>query len=256
MVGVAQQVEHQVVVLGVAGSSPVAHPIESAGQEALAGNGRGLPAIRCPFLGAIWEPILVAEGLNVEEAAYHESGHAVARWALDSPFLHITLNGPRGPIVNPLPGRTVSSRQHMLVAACGAIADYQQRGLVIRGSQITKLLLGGPNDAFELDDAVTHQVVVRPLRAPAVVPGGDLEYMARKASTERWPSAQYIGMWRDCERFVAGCRPAIDAVAAAVLDRGILSYDEVSEVATAAMVWYPAPVIPEWASVPVPRPVR
>ena len=32
MVGVAQLVEHQVVVLGVAGSNPVAHPIETAGQ--------------------------------------------------------------------------------------------------------------------------------------------------------------------------------------------------------------------------------
>jgi hypothetical protein len=30
MVGVAQLVEHQVVVLGVAGSNPVAHPIETA----------------------------------------------------------------------------------------------------------------------------------------------------------------------------------------------------------------------------------
>jgi hypothetical protein len=28
MVGVAQVVEHQIVVLGVAGSSPVAHPID------------------------------------------------------------------------------------------------------------------------------------------------------------------------------------------------------------------------------------
>ena len=42
MVGVAQLVEHQVVVLGVAGSSPVAHPIESAGREALAGKRKGL----------------------------------------------------------------------------------------------------------------------------------------------------------------------------------------------------------------------
>jgi hypothetical protein len=42
MVGVAQLVEHQVVVLGVAGSSPVAHPIGSAGQEAQAGKGQGL----------------------------------------------------------------------------------------------------------------------------------------------------------------------------------------------------------------------
>ena len=42
MVGVAQLVEHQVVVLGVAGSSPVAHPIESAGREARAGKRKGL----------------------------------------------------------------------------------------------------------------------------------------------------------------------------------------------------------------------
>ena len=46
MVGVAQLVEHQVVVLGVAGSSPVAHPIESAGQEALAGRREDLQVFR------------------------------------------------------------------------------------------------------------------------------------------------------------------------------------------------------------------
>jgi hypothetical protein len=52
-------------------------------------------------------------------------------------------------------------------------------------------------------------------------------------------------LWRDCERFVESCRPAIDAVAAAVLERGELTCAEVSEIATAAMAGKPAGLLPE-----------
>src|SRR6266700_7988008 len=52
MVGVAQLVERQVVVLDVAGSSPVTHPSEFAGRRPWSGYGPGPSAYQCPILGA------------------------------------------------------------------------------------------------------------------------------------------------------------------------------------------------------------
>ena len=193
-------------------------------------------------MGAIWEPILVIEPSSLEQAAHHEAGHAVARWALNSPFLRITLNGPNGPITEPQPGRLITSLQDALIATCGFIADYQHRGLKIRGSQVVKLLLGGADDRFEVDDASTGAVAVRPLRTPAVADGGDLRWLANAAAAQQWPAARCLALWRDSERFAASCRPAIDAVAVAVLKRDELSYAEVSEIATTAMAGQPAPL--------------
>src|SRR5271163_3971679 len=34
---------------------------------------------------------------QITDATQHECGHAVALWALGSPFLNVTLNGPTGP---------------------------------------------------------------------------------------------------------------------------------------------------------------
>jgi hypothetical protein len=44
-----------VVVLGVGGSSPFAHHIESAGQETWIYPEPGLPCARCLILGVDWE---------------------------------------------------------------------------------------------------------------------------------------------------------------------------------------------------------
>jgi hypothetical protein len=113
------------VVLGVGGSSPLAHPTEGAGQKAPPTISAESSGFRCPILGAIREPILIIGTSSREQAAQHEAGHAVARWALNLPFQRITLNGPRGPVTEPDPGRLVTSLQGALIAACGAIADYQ-----------------------------------------------------------------------------------------------------------------------------------
>ena len=43
------------MVLGVGGSSPLAHPIESAGQKACAAERTSSPVPRCPISGASWE---------------------------------------------------------------------------------------------------------------------------------------------------------------------------------------------------------
>jgi hypothetical protein len=61
------------------------------------------------------------------------------------------------------------------------------------------------------------------------------------------PVGECIRVWRDSERFATECRPAIDALAVALLAHEELSYDEAAQVAAEAMTGKPAPVIPEWA---------
>lgn len=151
------------------------------------------------------------------------------------------------PAVESLPGGFVTSGQDALIATCGCIADWQYRGQKLRGSQIAILLLGGPDDRFERDDASTGQAVVSTGRASAVAPGADLYRLASKAASEHWAAARCIALWRGSEAFAASCRPAIDAVAAALLERGELNYAEVNEIATTAMADHPAPEVPEWA---------
>src|SRR5580658_4700861 len=99
---------------------------------------------------------------------------------------------------------------------------------------------------FEVDDAITGHVAVRPSRVPAVSPRGDLHDMA--VTLPAWPNAEAecIRVWRGSESFAAECRPAIDALAAALLASAELHYDK-AEIAAAAMRGRPGPGIPGWA---------
>lgn len=118
----------------------------------------------------------------------------------------------------------------------------------MRGSQIVQLVLGGRGDRFEVDEAATGQVAVRPSRIPPVSPGGDLQGMAVAfaAMPRAEAGPEVIRLWREAEWFAKELRPAIDALAAAVIARGELSYAEASRVATAAMAGRPVPVLAEW----------
>jgi len=168
------------------------------------------------------------------------------RWALDSPFSHVTLAGPRGiPVTWPLPGRKILSGPSMLIAACGAIADCQRRSLVVTDRSVARLLLG-VGGVLEMADPATGEAVSR--GTGGHLPGVDFEYWIARAARGHWPQAYCLSLWRSCERFAASCRPAIDAAATALIARGELSYAEVSEVAATAMAGHPAPVIPGWAA--------
>ena len=158
------------------------------------------------------------------------------------------MSGPRGPAVYPVPGTRMQRGSHWVIGACGVIADQQARGLSMRGSQVVRLILGGDTDIFEVDNAATGQVAVRPSRVPPVSPGGDLHDMAVTFAAMPRPQAgpEIIRIWREAERFVRELCPAIDALAAAVLARGELSYAEASDIAAAAMEGRPVPVLAEW----------
>lgn len=187
------------------------------------------------------------------QKAQHEAGHAAASWAQGIAFTYVTLNDPDGiPLTVPRPFGEVPTTpgQRFLIALCGGIADQQRRGLTMRGSQIVKLLFGGGTDAlFEVDDPATGQVK-RISRVPAVGPGGCLRPLALALPTMMNGRAECVRMWRDAERFAQSCRPAIDALAAALLAYGELSYDEAAKIAEDAMGDKPAPEIP-WRA---PRP--
>ena len=128
-------------------------------------------------------------------------------------------------MVEPAADTRVTLGQQCLIQASGFIADYQRRRLSMRGSQIAKLFLGADgDDRFEVDDPATGLVAVRPSRAPALAPGGDMADWVTLVRQTRPSAAECISMWRDCERFMSECRPAIDAVAAELLVRGCLLY--------------------------------
>jgi hypothetical protein len=179
------------------------------------------------------------------DQAQHECGHAAVSIALGYPVERITLTGPGGPATYPVKGVTKLAGQLVLINASGAIADYQRRDLRMRGSQIVKLLFGG-GDTFELDDA-SGQVAVRPSRELAVAPGADLQFWADIIVREHPPAGQIIAMWRECEAFTAGCRPASDALAAELLSRSEVDGADASRIAAAAMSGHPVPVPPAWA---------
>jgi hypothetical protein len=186
------------------------------------------------------------EGQAAEDLArhaQHECGHAAVSWALGIPFDRITLDAtyPHADIP-----KTIG--QHWLIQCCGAIADQQRRGLRMRDSEILKMVFGGgPDDRFEIDNAATGEVAVRPSRLEAVGPGRDLHDMAEALSKLPMGRAECLRVWRGSEKFAEECRPAIDALAAAFLANGELSYDEAAEIAAAVMTGKPNPEIPLFA---------
>lgn len=201
--------------------------------------------------------------------AQHESGHAVAHWALGVPFTSVRIGDPDGdghavPLpdaaapVHPLgevtrpPGTWMSQGRGMLIAACGVIADTQRRGLALDDPDVLALLLGVDDGMVELSDPSTGSVAERAPRAPMVAPGADLEVMSEimagiaggMLGPTVSPPHVIIRLWREAEQFAAQLRPAINAVAAAVLDRGELAGAEVFSLADAAMAGRPRPQVP------------
>lgn len=172
----------------------------------------------------------------MEHVAAHEAGHAVVQWTLNLPFDYVSLDtSPAG--VWPLDGVKKHMGDTWLIGAAGCIADLQLRELVLPDPEILKLVLGSPDSLFSVVDR-SGTVVVRPSRNPAVAPGGDLHMMAVVMSDDGdgvpWPAAEIIGVWRDCERYVAACRGAIEAVAAELLRVRKLTYFATGHIAAKA----------------------
>ena len=184
----------------------------------------------------------------MEHVAAHEAGHAVVQWTLNLPFDYVSLDtSPAG--VWPLDGVKKHMGDTWLIGAAGCIADLQLRELVLPDPEILKLVLGSPDSLFSVVDR-SGTVVVRPSRNPAVAPGGDLHMMAVVMSDDGdgvpWPAAEIIGVWRDCERYVAACRGAIEAVAAELLRVRKLTYFATGHIAAKAAGSGPLPPVPGW----------
>ena len=117
-----------------------------------------------------------------------------------------------------------TSGQRCLIGLCGGIADQQRRGLVVRDSEIVSLVFGDrPDGLLEVDDPAAGRGMRLP-RAPSVRPGGGcLAELAAILPTVTNGRAEAVRFWSDSERFAAGYRHAIDAVAAALLAKDELS---------------------------------
>src|SRR5882757_4876419 len=75
---------------------------------------------------------------------------------------------------------------------------------------------------------------------------GSVDHLGQQEDVTLHKRLGIIRIWRESERFAGELRPAIDALAKAVLDRGALSFFVASHVAAAAMANQPTPVLPEW----------
>lgn len=162
---------------------------------------------------------------------------------------------PLGEVTSP-PGRRMPSGKAMLIAACGVIADIQRRYLALDDRNVLALLLGTDDGMFDLTDPATGEVAERAPRAPLIVPGADLEEMSdimagiaggMLGPEVSQPAHVIIRLWREAEQFAAQLRPAIDALAAALHDRGELAHAEVRSLADAAMTGLPMPALPQLA---------
>ncbi len=184
----------------------------------------------------------------LQHQAAHEAGHAVVQWTLGLPFDYVSLDtSPPG--LWPLAGVKQHLGDRWLIGAAGCIADYQSRSLLMPDSEIVKLILGSPDGRFTVVDH-SGAVAVRPDRGPAVMAGADLYLMAVVMSDDGegspWPASEIVAVWRECERYVAACRRAIDKVASALLLARKLTYAETTSIAADAMAGLPRSAVPEW----------
>lgn len=195
----------------------------------------------------------VAHGYHADWVAAHEAGHAVTSWALRIPFAHVAISAepgrsclqpaPLGPVPAALEDEL--KRACCLVRASGTIAEQQHRAIALGARQIVKLLQGRDDEVICYSDMRTGLVAETGRRAPAVAPGADFHFIARAAA--RMTPAACVALWRDCERYVSACMPAVSAVAAVLLNGRKLSYAEVADISERAMSGHPAP-IPPWAA--------
>jgi hypothetical protein len=169
------------------------------------------------------------------QSACHEAGHAVTHWALGVPFDKVDLDREPLPATLPLPGTKTKTGAALMIHAAGGLADMIAQGLAIADSEIIALLRG-PGPTYALHDWETGEIRVRPYSIPATSPTGggrDLDLWIEKTAGK--PDAFVVEMYRDCEMLTRSLMPAVHAVAEVLTQRGVLTCDEVGELAAAAM---------------------
>jgi hypothetical protein len=181
-------------------------------------------------------------------AARHEAGHAAAGVAAGTRFTHVTIGPGYGQDMTHFPpGGLVLGTIQIVTSMAGFIADYQAWNRTIRGSQIRALLLGDRSGTFTVDCPQFGPIVFGV--ASWTAPGMDFERISAHFRSRRgdpFAAADAVAIWRDAEAYVAALRPAIDAIAGALLTRRELSRDECVQLATAAAGGC-FPPLPEWA---------
>jgi hypothetical protein len=181
-------------------------------------------------------------GNSREFLAKHESGHAVGflslGWALDS----VTIAEPRGRTlpVNPYLG-TIGQR--LLVAASGVIAGFLANGWRLTDRGAWELFCGSGDNRFEV--LGMSGASSRIDRAIAVGPSEDLEPFSVEGAEIPFAPQDAVGVWRDCEMFVASTAHGIAALAQQLVVEDTLSGDAASKIFNAAMFGRPSALLPQ-----------
>src|SRR5205823_3924307 len=157
-------------------------------------------------------------------------------WALD----YVTIAGPRGRTlpVNPYLG-TIGQR--LLVAASGVIAGFLANGWRLTDRGVRELLCGSGDNRFEA--LGMSGALSRIDRAIAVGPSEDLEPFSVEGAETPFVPQDAVGVWRDCEMFVASTAHAVAALAQQLVVEDTLSGDAASRIFNAAMLDRPSALL-------------
>jgi hypothetical protein len=190
------------------------------------------------------------EGSSPEQLAWHESGHAVAYWVQGIQLSYVTIVGyerqPRAH-TQPVDVNAGTYGQQVLARTAGFVVELQFSRQHITDAGIVELLLGSADDRFELVGMHSGAVLRQP-RGPRIGPGEDLWHISLEGAEQAFTAEQAIDFWRDCEQFVPLVAPAVDAVARELLRRGLLTGEQVEQLASAAMVGRPPVQMPPWTA--------
>ena len=181
-------------------------------------------------------------GNSREFLAKHESGHAVGFLSLGWELDYVTIAGPRGRTlpVNPYLG-TIGQR--LLVAASGVIAGFLANGWRLTDRGVRELLCGSVDHRFEA--LGISGALSRIDRAIAVGPSEDLEPFSVEGAEIPFVPQDAVGVWRDCEMFVASTAHAVAALAQQLVVEDTLSGDAASKIFNTAMLDRPSALLPQ-----------
>jgi hypothetical protein len=161
-------------------------------------------------------------GNSADYIAWHESGHAAGYCAIGIPLAYLTMVG-RGqqdrPHVQPVDVRQGTNGQKVLIGASGVTAGFIHNGQRLTHTGIVELLVGSPDDQFELQGVYSGTLSRLP-RTPLFAPGEDLERVKPEGAENAFTADRAIAFWRDCETFVLSVAPIIETIAPQLLRRG------------------------------------
>lgn len=147
-----------------------------------------------------------SKGPNKKHVAYHEAGHAVIHLAIGKPFDYVTIipgkDRSAGQVAS-VPGTKIRACDDAIICYAGSIADAKARHI----SAVYSLYAHGTTDRIYAEDC--------------------LKIWQKDAATENTMNDLYREYTMQARDYVNHCWKEIQKLADALLEKGILTYNEV-----------------------------